>query len=132
MHCSNSTNLLVQQATHPRLHLRDVRDAHIVFEAVRQGFLLPVTRRLNTSERATYIRSGAVFVWEEQDDDSGLKRWTGQWTSSHLNSSIRSPPLLDGRLWGQSRMREVCLPLDEQVMNVELLFSSLTYSMTKN
>lgn len=35
------------------------------------------------------IQSGAVFVWEESEDDAGLKRWT------------------DGRVWSQSRMREV-------------------------
>ncbi len=75
---------VTQQATHPRLHLRDARDAHIVFEAVRQGFLRPVTRRLNESERLNYVRSGAVFVWEERDDDSGLKRWTGMYNMDLL------------------------------------------------
>ncbi|KAK0239897.1 Gti1/Pac2 family-domain-containing protein [Armillaria nabsnona] len=87
----------MQQATHPRLHLRDTRDAHIIFEAVRQGFLKPVTRRLNEAERSMSVRSGAVFVWEERDDESGLKRWT------------------DGRLWGQSRMREPYLFYDEKL-----------------
>ena len=38
----------------------------------------------------SYIRSGSVFVWEESDDDTGLRRWT------------------DGLLWSASRMREVC------------------------
>ena len=41
----------VQRPTHPRLHVRDARDAHIVFEAVRQGRLKPVIRRLNELER---------------------------------------------------------------------------------
>lgn len=67
-----------QQATHPRLHIRDARDAHTVFEAVRQGFLRPITRRLNDHERSTLVRSGAVFVWEEAEDETGLKRWTGK------------------------------------------------------
>ncbi|KAF9030809.1 hypothetical protein BDZ89DRAFT_949258 [Hymenopellis radicata] len=100
MHYSSGSSqplLVTQQATHTRLHLRDARDAHIVFEAVRQGFLRPVTRRLNESERLNYVRSGAIFVWEERDDDSGLKRWT------------------DGRLWGQSRMREPYLFYDEKL-----------------
>ena len=66
------------------------RDAHVVFEAVRQGRLKPVSRRLNELERSTYITSGSLFVWEESDDEMGLKRWT------------------DGRVWSQSRMREVC------------------------
>ncbi|KAH9483889.1 cAMP-independent regulatory protein pac2 [Psilocybe cubensis] len=87
----------MQQATHQRLHVRDAHDAHIVFEAVRQGFLPPVTRRLNDMERGMLIRSGAIFVWFERDDDSGLKRWT------------------DGRVWGQSRMREPYLFYDEKM-----------------
>ena len=79
----------MQRPTHDRLHVRDARDAHTVFEAVRRGLLQPVTRRLNEVERSMYIKSGAIFVWEESDDDLGLKRWT------------------DGRVWSQSRMREV-------------------------
>lgn len=67
----------MQQATHPRLHVRDARDAHAVFEAVRQGLLRPAVRRLNEVERSMHVRSGSVFVWEECDDESGLKRWTG-------------------------------------------------------
>lgn len=68
----------MQQATHQRLHVRDAHDAHVVFEAVRQGFLRPVSRRLNEMERAMQIRSGAIFVWFECEDDAGLKRWTGR------------------------------------------------------
>ncbi len=82
----------VQRPTHPRLHVRDARDAHIVFEAVRKGLLKPVFRRLNELERSNYIQSGSLFVWEESDDEMGLKRWT------------------DGRVWSQSRMREVSRP----------------------
>ncbi|KAG7092653.1 hypothetical protein E1B28_008990 [Marasmius oreades] len=87
----------MQEATHSRLHVRDARDAHVVFEAVRLGILLPVTRRLNEAERSICIRSGSVFVWEESDDEAGLKRWT------------------DGRVWGQSRMREPYLFYDEKL-----------------
>ncbi|KAF7322512.1 cAMP-independent regulatory protein pac2 [Mycena chlorophos] len=87
----------MQQATHPRLHLRNAHDAHVVFEAVRQGFLRPIARRLDEREKATLIRSGAVFVWEESESASGLKRWT------------------DGRLWSQSRMREPYLFYDEKL-----------------
>ncbi|KAK7467350.1 hypothetical protein VKT23_004407 [Stygiomarasmius scandens] len=87
----------MQQATHSRLHVRDAHDAHTVFEAVRLGHLRPVTRRLNDLERSMFVRSGSVFVWEECDDESGLKRWT------------------DGRVWGQSRMREPYLFYDEKL-----------------
>lgn len=79
----------MQRPTHPRLHIRDARDAHIVLEAVRRGLLQPIKRRLNDVERNMNICSGAVFVWEESDDETGLRRWT------------------DSRLWSQSRMREV-------------------------
>ena len=67
----------MQQATHPRLHVRDAHDAHVLFEAVRRGLLTSVSRRLNEMERANHVRSGAIFVWIEADDDAGLKRWTG-------------------------------------------------------
>ncbi|KAJ7775164.1 Gti1/Pac2 family-domain-containing protein [Mycena metata] len=87
----------MQHATHPRLHVRDAHDAHVVFEAVRQGFLRPITRRLDEHERSRLIQSGAVFVWEESDHAPGLKRWT------------------DGRVWSQSRMREPYLFYDERL-----------------
>ncbi|KAI0063420.1 hypothetical protein BV25DRAFT_427505 [Artomyces pyxidatus] len=87
---------VMQQPTHSRLHVRDARDAHTVFEAVRLGLLRPVLRRLNEIERSMFITSGAIFVWEESEDDLGLKRWT------------------DGRVWSQSRMREPYLFYDEK------------------
>ncbi|KAI0086139.1 Gti1/Pac2 family-domain-containing protein [Irpex rosettiformis] len=90
-----------QRPTHPRLHVRDARDAHTVFEAVRQGLLKPVVRRLNELERASFIQSGSIFVWEESDDEMGLKRWT------------------DNRAWSQSRMREPYLFYDEKVSTDE-------------
>ena len=74
-----------QRPTHPRLHVRDARDAHIVFEAVRQGLLKPVVRRLNELERASYIQSGSIFVWEESDDEMGLQlSSTGKLFQPHL------------------------------------------------
>ncbi|KAJ7744981.1 Gti1/Pac2 family-domain-containing protein [Mycena maculata] len=85
----------MQHATHPRLHVRNAHDAHVVFEATRQGFLHPVTRRLDENERAQ-VKSGNVFVWLEDDHAPGLKRWT------------------DGRVWSQSRMREPFLFYDEK------------------
>ena len=78
-----------QRPTHHRLHVRDARDAHTVFEAVRQGHLRAVVHRLNELERTAYIQSGSIFVWEESEDEMGLKRWT------------------DGKVWSGSRMREV-------------------------
>src|SRR5262245_27917802 len=104
----------MQRPTHPRLHVRDARDAHTVFEAVRKGLLQPVERRLNEIERSTHIRSGAIFVWEESDDELGLKRWT------------------DGRVWSQSRMREVRSQNDllRIMFSIPYPIDSLTFSMT--
>ncbi|TCD62463.1 hypothetical protein EIP91_006833 [Steccherinum ochraceum] len=84
-------------ATHPALHLRDARDAHIVFEAVRQKILPLITRRITAIEREQVI-SGNVFVWEEAEHkQGGLERWT------------------DGRRWSQSRMRGDYLFYEEKV-----------------
>jgi len=85
-----------ERPTHPRLHIRDAKDAQTVMEAVRLGILRHVSRRLNESERAAYVRSGSVFVWEESDDDLGLKRWT------------------DGLFWTQSRMKGPFLFYEEK------------------
>ncbi|PVF96157.1 hypothetical protein CPB86DRAFT_799156 [Serendipita vermifera] len=93
--------------THPRLQIRTAQDAHRVFEAVRQGILPLIRRRLSPSER-DLLASGQVFVWEEaptgaaagdeiSQTTSGLERWT------------------DGRRWSQSRMREPFLFYEEKV-----------------
>ncbi|THG99342.1 hypothetical protein EW026_g2978 [Hermanssonia centrifuga] len=83
--------------THPALHLRDARDAHIVFEAVRLNVLPLITRRLTTVEREQ-VASGNVFVWEEAEHkQGGLERWT------------------DGRRWSQSRMRGDYLFYEEKI-----------------
>ncbi|KAH8093084.1 Gti1/Pac2 family-domain-containing protein [Cristinia sonorae] len=84
-------------ATHPALHLRDARDAHIVFEAVRQRILPLITRRITAIEREQVV-SGNVFVWEEAEHkQGGLERWT------------------DGRRWSQSRMRGDYLFYEEKI-----------------
>ena len=75
----------MQKATYQRLHVRDAHDAHVVFEAVRQGYLMPIIRRLNETERTMLIRPGAVFVWFESEDENGLKRWTGGTTFIRLS-----------------------------------------------
>ncbi|KAL6299817.1 Gti1/Pac2 family-domain-containing protein [Sparassis latifolia] len=84
-------------ATIPALHLRDARDAHIVFEAVRLNVLPLITRRLTANER-DQLKSGNVFVWEEAEHkQGGLERWT------------------DGRRWSQSRMRGDYLFYEEKI-----------------
>ncbi|KAH8999692.1 Gti1/Pac2 family-domain-containing protein [Lactarius hatsudake] len=82
--------------THPSLHIRDARDAHIILEAVRLGILPLITRRLSSTEREQ-LCSGHVFVWEEAEFKGGLERWT------------------DGRRWSQSRMRGDYLFYEEKL-----------------
>ena len=53
------------------LDLRDARDAHIVFEAVRLNILPLITRRLTTLEREQLV-SGNVFVWQEAEHKQGI------------------------------------------------------------
>ncbi|KAJ1916026.1 Gluconate transport-inducing protein [Mycoemilia scoparia] len=59
-------------------------DVLILFEACRLGLKRQVQRRLSDTERMA-IRSGSVFVWDEEQ--SGMKRWT------------------DGRSWSPSRVQ---------------------------
>ncbi|KAJ2617449.1 Gluconate transport-inducing protein [Coemansia sp. RSA 1365] len=58
-------------------------DALLVFEACNSGLLPKVQRRFSDRERQT-IRSGAVYVWDEEE--TGMRRWT------------------DGRTWSPSRV----------------------------
>lgn len=41
---------------------------------INNSIFRPVIRRLNDAERALYIRSGSVFVWEETEEAIGLRR----------------------------------------------------------
>lgn len=61
------------------------KDAILVFEACRLKLLSRVQRRLSESERFVFVRSGAVFVWDETE--SGIKRWTDgrHWSPSRIN-----------------------------------------------
>ncbi|KAJ2807497.1 Gluconate transport-inducing protein [Coemansia guatemalensis] len=58
-------------------------DALLIFEACNSGMLPKVQRRFSDRERQK-IRSGAVYVWDEED--TGMRRWT------------------DGRTWSPSRV----------------------------
>ena len=78
VHTHNSIPLIVSQVT---ADLRDARDAHIVFEAVRLNVLPLVTRRLTTVEREQ-LGSGNVFVWEEAEHKQGMFRYIVGYSSS--------------------------------------------------
>ncbi|KAJ2595067.1 Gluconate transport-inducing protein [Coemansia sp. RSA 1804] len=58
-------------------------DALLIFEACNSGLLPRVQRRFSDRERQT-IRSGAVYIWDEEE--TGMRRWT------------------DGRTWSPSRV----------------------------
>ncbi len=60
------------------------QDALLLFEAARRGHIPTINRRLREEERKLLIRSGSVFIFDEQR--SGIKRWT------------------DGLFWSPSRI----------------------------
>ena len=66
-------------------------DALRLIQAARCGLIPRITRRLNELERATYIQSGAIFVWEESDDEMGLKRWTDNRGELPLRDHLSRP-----------------------------------------
>ncbi|KAI9024075.1 Gti1/Pac2 family-domain-containing protein [Hyaloraphidium curvatum] len=68
--------------------IESTNDALLLFEACRLGKLRRIPRRLSESERSEAVRSGAVFVWDE--DESGIKRWTDgkSWSPSRIHGSF--------------------------------------------
>lgn len=65
-------------------HVATTTDALILFEACLQGHLSHVPRRPHDRERSALIRSGSVFIYEE--NASGIKRWTDgvTWSPSRI------------------------------------------------
>ncbi|KAG9024249.1 hypothetical protein FS837_005437, partial [Tulasnella sp. UAMH 9824] len=92
MQYHNQQTLSLDNATHSHLRLRDSRDAHILFQAVRQGHLPHIRKRL-THSRQQALHTGQVFVWA--DREGSLERWT------------------DGHDWGSARVRGPFLVYDE-------------------
>ncbi|CAK5276856.1 unnamed protein product [Mycena citricolor] len=93
---NSSPEQLLQDLTHPALHIRNVSDALVVVEAVRRGMLPLITHRLSIEDREQ-VGAGRVYVWEESAQEGGLVRWT------------------DGRKWSQSRVLGECLLYEEKV-----------------
>ncbi|RKP26384.1 gluconate transport inducer 1/Pac2, partial [Syncephalis pseudoplumigaleata] len=62
-----------------------VLDALLLFEACNLGILERAKQRPSPADRARFICSGSVFVWDE--GQTGIRRWT------------------DGRRWSSSRPR---------------------------
>ncbi|KAH0545502.1 hypothetical protein GP486_008442 [Trichoglossum hirsutum] len=65
-------------------HVATTNDALVLFEACLQGQLHHVPRRPHDRERSALIRSGCVFIYEE--NASGIKRWTDgvAWSPSRI------------------------------------------------
>lgn len=65
-------------------HVATTQDALILFEACLQGHLSHVPRRPHDRERSSLIRSGSIFIYEE--NASGIKRWTDgvTWSPSRI------------------------------------------------
>ncbi|ORX80675.1 hypothetical protein K493DRAFT_131332, partial [Basidiobolus meristosporus CBS 931.73] len=77
-------------------YIESVHDALLIFEACRLGLLHRVQRRLSEKERHR-IRSGSVFVWEEEE--SGMRRWTDgrTWSPSRVHGSFLTYRELDNK-----------------------------------
>ena len=65
-------------------HVATTHDALALFEACLSGQLHHVPRRPHDRERSNLIRSGCVFIYEE--NASGIKRWTDgvPWSPSRI------------------------------------------------
>ena len=59
-------------------------DALRLIQAARQGIIPRITRRLNDIERRAMVKSGAVFIFS--NEESGIKRWTEglSWSASRI------------------------------------------------
>ncbi|TFK84170.1 hypothetical protein K466DRAFT_234386 [Polyporus arcularius HHB13444] len=68
--------------------IKTTRDAMLVFEATRVGIVPRVTRRFHELEKRSIIRSGAIFVFTEEE--SGIKRWTDPylWSASRMQGNF--------------------------------------------
>lgn len=65
-------------------YVATTQDALILFEACLTGVLHHVSRRPHDRERSHLVRSGSVFIYEE--NSSGIKRWTDgvTWSPSRI------------------------------------------------
>ena len=60
----------MQRPTLTNVCVRNTSDGQVIFEAVANGDLPLITKRLTPVERRELIRPGSVFVWEERGPDS--------------------------------------------------------------
>ncbi|KAG8896403.1 hypothetical protein FRC00_005997, partial [Tulasnella sp. 408] len=92
MHYRNQQTRSLDNATHSHLRLRDSHDAHILFQAVHQGHLPLIRKRLTRPEQQA-LHAGQVFIWA--DRAGSLEQWT------------------DGHDWGSAQVKGPFLVYDE-------------------
>ncbi|CAN6661344.1 hypothetical protein TRVA0_033S00716 [Trichomonascus vanleenenianus] len=65
-------------------YVQNTKDALVLFQAVINDQLKPVSRRPNDQERRDLIQSGNIFIFDESA--SGIKRWTDgvSWSPSRI------------------------------------------------
>ncbi|KAK2778552.1 hypothetical protein FQN52_004611 [Onygenales sp. PD_12] len=65
-------------------YVSSTQDALILFEACLSGLLQHVPRRPHDRERSQLVKSGSIFIYEE--NASGIKRWTDgvTWSPSRI------------------------------------------------
>lgn len=65
-------------------HVKSTAEAILLFEGCLQGVISHVSRRPHDRERSHLIKSGNVFIYEE--NSSGIKRWTDgiPWSPSRI------------------------------------------------
>ncbi|KAI8878183.1 hypothetical protein K501DRAFT_138651, partial [Backusella circina FSU 941] len=87
-------------------YIETTQDCLLIFEACRRCLLPKVSRRLQERERKL-VRSGSVFVFDEQE--SRIKRWTdGQvWSPSRILGNFLIYRELDKRLDKRSDRRKL-------------------------
>ena len=85
-------------------------DALRLIQAARQGVIPRITRRLNEEERATIVRSGAVFVFSVEE--SGIRRWTEglSWSASRIAGNFLVSPFPFSNIRGGLRVVTSGLP----------------------
>ena len=65
-------------SSNPGFYLETTRDAFLLIRAAQEGIIPRTIRRLTYAERMTMVKSGAAFVFCEQDCNPKIKRWTGK------------------------------------------------------
>jgi len=102
-------------------------DALICFEAALSGspYIPRIRRRWSYPERLACIRSGTILVYNEEESD--IKRWTGEHVGKILPVDYNSCIRTDGRNWTPSRISKNFLVYRERYSGDEVAVSHVRY-----